>query len=102
MQYLYKIQTVRPAMLTEGPTEEEAEITTQHFNYLKDLQEKGVVILAGRTTSDDYSSFGIIIFNAESDEDAKAIVENDPAVKNRIMRAEWYPYRIALIKEANV
>jgi len=94
--YLYRIQTVRPAMLTDAPTDHESEVTTQHFNYLKDLTEKGVVILAGRSTNTDYSSFGIIIFNADSDEAAQQIVDNDPAVQNRVMRAELYPYRMAL------
>ena len=96
-QYLYKIQPVRPAMLTDSPTPEEEAITAQHFAYLQDLTQKGVVILAGRTTNDDYSSFGIIIFQAESEAAARQIVEDDPVVKNRVMRAELYPYRIALL-----
>lgn len=100
--YLYRIQVVRPAMLTDSPTEEESAITSQHFQYLKDLTEKGVVILAGRTQTPDYGSFGLIIFNAESDEAAQTIVDNDPVVKNRIMRAELYPYRIALFNSDNV
>ncbi len=98
-QYLYRIQPVRPAMLSDGPTEEETRATGEHFNYLKDLTEKGVVVLAGRTTNTDYSSFGIIVFFAESDEEAESIVQNDPAVKNKIMRAELFPYRIALMAQ---
>ena len=100
-QYLYRIQVVRPEMLTEGPTETEAQVVSDHFVYLKDLVEKGVVILAGRTQNNDYSSFGIIIFNAESDVQARTIVENDPAVKNRVMRAELFPYKIALLTPQN-
>ena len=100
-QYLYRIQVVRPEMLTEGPTETEAQVVSDHFVYLKDLVEKGVVILAGRTQNNDYSSFGIIIFNAESDAQARIIVENDPAVKNRVMRAELFPYKIALLRTEN-
>lgn len=45
------------------------------------------------------ASLGIIIFLAESDDAARAVVENDPAVKHRVMRAELYPYRIALISK---
>jgi uncharacterized protein YciI len=100
--FLYRIQPVRPAMLTDGATPEEAEFTSQHFNYLKDLMDKGKVILAGRTQNPDYSSFGIIIFNADSEEGAREIVDNDPAVKNRIMRSELYPYAIALHQPENV
>ena len=98
-QYLYRIQPVRPAMLSDGPTEEESRITGEHFNYLKDLTEKGVVLLAGRTINTDFSSFGIVIFRAESDDEAESIVQNDPAVKHKVMRAELFPYRIALMAQ---
>ena len=63
--------------------------------------EKGIVILAGRTQNTDYSSFGICIFKAESEEEARTIVQNDPAVKNRAMRDELFPYKIALLKAEN-
>ena len=97
--YLYKIQPTRLEMLAKGPTQKEAEIVSQHFAYLRDLTEKGVVILAGRTLNTDESSFGIVIFKADSQAAAQAIVDDDPAVKNRVMRAELYPYRIALMAE---
>jgi uncharacterized protein YciI len=100
-QYLYKIQPVRPEMLSEGPTETESQIVSDHFSYLKDLMEKGIVVLAGRTQNIDYSSFGIIIFRAESEDQAQEIVRDDPAVRNNVMRAELYPYRIALLKAEN-
>src|SRR5690242_16187036 len=101
MQYLYRIQPTRPAMLTEGPTPEEQRIVGEHFDYLKGLTEQGVLILAGRTLNTDESSFGITVFNAESDEEASAIVEGDPAVRQGVMRAALFPYRVALINEGN-
>jgi uncharacterized protein len=97
LQFLYKIQPTRPAMLAEGSTEQEAAIVGQHFNYLKDLTEKGVVLLAGRTLNTDESSFGIIIFEADSEEAAQTVVANDPAVRQGVMRAELFPYRVALM-----
>lgn len=101
-QYLYRIQPTRPSMLTDGPTEQEAAIVGQHFNYLKELVEQGVVILAGRTQNTDPSSFGIVIFNAESDAAAEAIVAGDPAVAQHVMRADLFPYRIALLAPENL
>ena len=101
-QYLYRIQPTRLEMLTEGPTEEESEITSQHFAYLKGLVEEGVIILAGRTLNADESTFGITILNAESEEVAMQIMRDDPAVCGGVMNAELFPYRIALISEGNV
>lgn len=96
-QYLYKIQPTRAAMLPDGPTPEERAIVAQHFDYLQDLVAQGVVILAGRTLNTDPTSFGIVIFRAASEEAARAIVEGDPAVRQGVMRAELFPYRIALM-----
>jgi uncharacterized protein YciI len=84
-------------MLTHGPTTEEAEIVTQHFAYLKRLAEQGVVVLAGRTLNTDEKSFGIVIMRAASEDAARDVMQNDPAVKHQVMRAELYPYRIALM-----
>lgn len=98
--YLYKIQPSRPEMLAHGPTPEEAEIVAQHFAYLKQLTEQGVVVLAGRTLNTDTSSFGIVILQVDSEEAARTMMQNDPAVKNRVMHAELYPYRIALMAKA--
>ena len=83
-------------MLTEGPTEREAEIIGEHFAHLKALVGDGTVLVAGRTTTSDERSFGIVIFVAESEARAQAIVQADPAVKHGVMRAELFPYRIAL------
>ncbi len=94
--YIYRIQPVRPAMLSEGPTAEETRITGEHFDYLQQLMHEGVLILAGRTLTSDYSAFGIAIFKARDDEHMRAITENDPGVAQKLFRAEWYPYRIAL------
>ena len=101
-QYLYRIIPTRLEMLTEGPTDEEAEITAQHFVYLKQLVDEGVVILAGRTINAMERTFGIVIFNAESKDAAVQIMQQDPAVHGGVMDAELFPYRIALIAEGNI
>lgn len=97
-QFLYRVQPARPAMLSVGPTPEEAAIVADHFNYLKDLTAEGVLILAGRTQTTDEASFGIIIFRAESEDAARAIMNNDPAVARGVFRASLFPYKVALME----
>jgi uncharacterized protein YciI len=99
-QFLYKIQVVRPAMLTEGPTPEEAQAVSEHFIFLERLTAEGILLLAGRTQNSDFSAFGIAIFRAESEEAARKLMAEDPVVQRRVMRAEIYPYRIALLGDA--
>lgn len=98
-QYLYTIKPTRLEMLAEGPTPEEGEVLARHFAYLQDLTARGVVILAGRTQNTDASAFGIVVFNADSEDAARQVMENDPAVKHGVMRAALYPYRVALMAE---
>jgi uncharacterized protein YciI len=95
--YVYRIQPTRPDMLRSGPTPEEDEILARHFSYLKGLTERGVVTLAGRTLIQDERSFGLVILRADSEEAARELMNNDPAVKHGIMRAELDPFRIALL-----
>ena len=94
--YIYRIQPARPEMLSEGATEEEARITGEHFAYLKNLMEAGILILAGRTLNSDYSAFGIAIVKARDDNHMRQITNEDPGVAQKLFRAEWHPYRIAL------
>jgi uncharacterized protein YciI len=97
-EYLYLIRPTRPEMLSAGPTPAEQELIGQHFAYLQDLTARGVVILAGRTQTTGPDSFGIIIFSAPDEAAAQDIVANDPAVRQGVMHATLYPYRIALLQ----
>ena len=69
----------------------EKQTMSDHFQRLKELTVKGVVILAGRTQNTDYSSFGIVIINAGSEEEARKVMHDDPAVKNKVVRGELFP-----------
>jgi len=94
--FLYRIHPTRTEMLSQGPGKEEEEINRDHFDYLKGLCGEGVVIHAGRTLVTDRESFGIVILRAGSEEEAREVMEEDPAVKKGVMAARLFPYRIAL------
>jgi uncharacterized protein YciI len=100
-QYLYRIVPARLAMLTEGATPQEADAVTRHFAYLQELVQKRNVILAGRTLNPDEECFGIVIFRAASEAEALHIMRNDPAVREGVMVARLFPYRIALMAPHN-
>jgi uncharacterized protein YciI len=95
-QFLYRLEPTRVAMVTEGATEREARIVGEHFAYLQQLLAAGTLLMAGRTTNNDERTFGIAILVAESEAKARELMQNDPAVRNGVMRAELFPYRIAL------
>ncbi len=96
-QFIYIVRPTRLQMLTEGPTSEEGAVVKRHLEYLERLAEAGVVLLAGRTQTADEKTFGLVVFRAESEEAARRIVDGDPAVAHGVMRAELYPYRVAVL-----
>lgn len=83
-------------MLSDGPTEDEAKIVTEHFNYLSALTASGQVLMAGRTLVEDERAFGIVIFTAQSEDEAAKLVADDPAVLQGVMSAELLPFEVAL------
>lgn len=83
-------------MLAEGPTDVEISIIGEHFAYLERLVAKGVVLMAGRTLVTDERSFGIVVFVKASEEEARALMEADPAVRKGVMAGELFPFTIAL------
>ena len=96
MQFLYRLTPVRSDMVTVAPTPEEQAIVSEHFAQLEALIGQGVVLLVGRTQDNSSRTFGIVIFQAESSEQALEIMNSDPAVQKGIMHAELFPFRIAL------
>jgi uncharacterized protein YciI len=97
-RYAYLIFPTRLAMLTEGATDAERDVIARHFAHLERLTDEGVMVLVGRTLTTDERTFGICIFEAASDEDARQIMDDDPAVREGVMSAELFPFRIALIR----
>jgi uncharacterized protein YciI len=96
-QFVYVVRPTRLQMLTAGPTPEEGAVVKRHLEYLERLAEAGVVLLAGRTQTADERTFGLVVFRAESEEAARRVVDGDPAVAHGVMRAELYPYRVAVV-----
>lgn len=80
----------------DNMTDEEASVMSEHFNYLKDLLEKGILVLAGPETT---GKFGLALVETDSEEEAKNIMDNDPAFKKNVCNATLYPYRISLLRK---
>ncbi len=95
-QFVYVLKVTRLGQLTGGPTAQEAAVVAEHFAYLQDLTQRGIAILVGRTQTADAETFGLVVFQAPSEEEARQLMANDPTVKNGVMTAKLYPFRIAL------
>ena len=74
-QHFISIKRPYKENFPETMTEEEAAIMSQHFLYMKDLLDKGKLIVAG---PEEGGTFGVAIFEADSLEHAKEIAANVP------------------------
>ncbi len=98
-QFIYVLKLIPVLINPQNWTEKEEEIVSRHFAKLQELLRDGELILAGKTAGiDDEKTFGIVILEVESEDEAQAIMENDPAVAAGIMTAELFPYHVALIR----
>lgn len=98
MEFVYILRPARTGMVTEGPTPAERAAVAEHFAHLKALTQQGIVRLAGRTARNDPETFGIVVFDADSEEEARMRMESDPAVRQGIMTARLYPFQVALAR----
>ena len=82
-----------------NPKEEEEKIMSDHFHYLKSLMKQKKLFLAGPTLIPE-DPFGVIIFETETEEEAKHLLENDPSIKAGIQKiADFRPIRLSLTKK---
>ena len=98
-QFIYTLKLV-PALLDPNNwTDRENQIVEEHFSRLSELLKEKKLILAGRTQTMDEKTFGIVILQVETEEEAVRLMNHDPAVKEGIMTAELFPYKIALFND---
>ena len=79
-------------------TVDEREVWTVHFERLQRLLAEGTLILAGPTLGP--VNTGICIFEADDEEAARRIMEDDPAIASGIATGELRPFMVALLRGA--
>ena len=99
-QYLGVLTLTEKYKEEKNWTKADEAIVGEHFQRLVKSKDEGVVILAGRT---DYQlnspdMMGLVIFYAKDDAAALQFMNEDPAVKNKIMLAKVHPYGVAVNK----
>jgi uncharacterized protein YciI len=75
-------------------SESEQKIMQDHFVYWKDLYAKGVCIFGGPVL-DPKGVYGVMVFTAASEDEARAIAAADPSVKAGVNRIEVAEMRVA-------
>ena len=95
-QYVYVLQVAPQYQEEVTWTATENAVVAQHFERLSNAARSGQVILAGRTVEPLDKTFGLVIFEADSETAAMEFMHSDPAVKAGLMVATLHPYAVAL------
>jgi uncharacterized protein YciI len=96
MEWLYAIRSPRGAEFIENASEEESSVMGEHFAYLKAALEAGRLVLAGPATDGLFP--GVVVFEADDEDEARAFMANDPSVRAGVMLAELHPFRVSLLR----
>lgn len=98
-QFIYLLRLVERLHTDNGWTKEDEEIIGRHFRHLKAATEKGQAIAVGRTLEPGDKTFGLVIFEADNDEAARAFAASDPAVIGGVMTVEVRPFSLVLVRK---
>ena len=77
-------------------SDEEREAWGVHFARLQRLLAEGSLILAGPTLG--HVNTGIAVFEAEDEDAARRIMEDDPCVRGGYARGELRPFHVSLLR----
>ena len=72
--------------------EESKKLFEGHMANIGKLAKEGKLVVAGPFMKNDRNYRGIYVFNVETVEEAKKLVETDPAIKANLLEAELTPW----------
>jgi uncharacterized protein YciI len=93
----YEMTTYQVAFYRKGPawtpseTPELQKLQSEHMAHIVKMAETGKLLVAG-PFSDNGDLRGMLIFRVDTPEEAKALAEQDPAVKAGRLVLEWHPW----------
>jgi uncharacterized protein YciI len=93
MQFAYLSRPAFDRAFLASATPDQREVFDRHGAYLERLHAEGRVLFAGRCWD---GPFGVVVLEVEDEEEARAIVEDDPSVRLGVQTAELYPFNVFL------
>ena len=95
-QFIYVLHLVPRLYDDKAWTAEDKAAVDGHLANFKAAVQSGQLILAGRTMEPGDKTFGIAIFQAANEADARKFMESDSAVAAGVMTAELHPFAVVL------
>ena len=95
-QFVYILKLAPRFQQEAAWTDTENQVVARHFERLAEAVKSGQVIIAGRTTEPLDETFGIVIFEAESEAAAESSCSPIRRSIAGLMTATVHPYAVAL------
>jgi uncharacterized protein len=96
-QFFLKLIPPRPTFATDM-TPEEQKLMQQHADYWSSQFPNGTVLVIGPVL-DPKGAFGMAILETATEEEARALANNDPTVKAGLNKVEISPMHVFYIKK---
>jgi uncharacterized protein YciI len=88
-------------MMRPGPnilSKQHDDLINQHCEYLQKLYEEDIVIFAGPSWEEGEDNFAVVVFESDSKESARAIMNGNPAVLAEVLTSNVTEFEIFLSK----
>jgi uncharacterized protein YciI len=96
MEFAYLVRPAFDRQFLENASDRERAVVGQHSDWLQARYAEGRVRFAGRCYD---GPFGLVVLYADSEEDARSLMEADPSVRSGVQSAELYPFNVFLARE---
>jgi|SRR5581483_5471380 len=96
MEFAYLVRPAFDRHFLENASEEQRVVVGEHSDWLEARYAEGRVRFAGRCYD---GPFGLVVLNADSEEEARSLMEADPSVRSGVQSAEFYPFNVFLARE---
>jgi len=97
-QYVYMLHLVPRLHEESAWTADDQAAVQRHFLRLKQATADGRVIFAGRSDEPNDQTFGLVVFEAATEAEARQFMLEDDAVQAGVMSAELHPFVLALAR----
>jgi uncharacterized protein len=93
MQFAYLVRPALDSTFLASATPDQREVVDRHGAYLERLHAEGRVLFAGRCWD---GPFGIVVLDVHDEDEARAIVDDDPSVRLGLQTGQLYPFNVFL------
>jgi len=94
--WVFRLIPPRPTF-DQDMTETEREVMIRHADYWREIAETGRMVVYG-PVRDDTGAWGLGVFEASDDDEARSLVHGDPAVTSGMSTVEVGPMLAAIVR----